>query len=473
MTIAAERVAQAPDVPIAEVTAELHNDHQRLDALETAGDLTTSMRAVLDWSYGALPPSARRLFRLVAAHPAPELDLAAAAAAAGVPMVRVRRGVDTLAGLHLVRRTAGNRLALHDLVRAYAREQLDAEPDAERDEARARLLDWYLHTVAHACWALDPRTRAIALPPPSADLAPLTFDRDEALRWCESERRSVRAVAEAAADAGRHEAVGNLATLYWTYLDVRGQPGEVGALCRLALRSVRALGDRKEEALALNRLGIAELLLGEFGGAEEHMRAALALDRARGDRDAEVETLTNLGRVLSAAGRFGDAVRVCEQALELIDRPEKGWRAWNNLATALQQAGRLGEALDAVARALDAADGYERVTAHDTRQRTFEAVGMRAYTRDTRAWIHLGLRQWDEALADFRHAHRKAVELGEWRLEAAALEGAGQVLHRRGEQANAHRVWASALEVLLDAEAHVAASKLRETMSTCCAKAAS
>ncbi|HEV7650936.1 MAG TPA: BTAD domain-containing putative transcriptional regulator [Actinophytocola sp.] len=473
-TIAAERVAQAPDVPIAEVAAELDVDHRRLDVLETAGDLTTSMRAVLDWSYGALPLSARRLLRLIAVHPSRELDLAAAAAAAGVPVTQARRGVDTLAGLHLARRVPGNRLALHDLIRAYARDLLEAEPAAERDEAGTRLFDWYLHTVAHACWALDPRTRSITLPPPPADLAPLTFDREEALRWCESERRSVRAIAEAAADAGRHRAVGDLAALYWAYLDLRGQPAEVATVCRLALRSARALGDRATEALLLNRMGIAVLLLGEFDRAEEHMLAALELDRQRGDRTAEAETLTNLARALVAGGRARDAVQVSEEALARLDRPEKGWRAWNNLATALQQAGRPREALDAVARALDAADLHEREPGdRDDRQRPFEVAGMKAYTRDTRAWIHLDLGEWDEALADFRHAHRTAVQLGEWRLEAAALTGAGQTLHVRGEPSRAHRVWSSALDVYLDVEAHAAASDLRRTMRTCCVRAAS
>lgn len=127
-----------------------------------------------------------------------------------------------------------------------------------------------------------------------------------------------------------------------------------------------------------------------------------------------------------------------------------------------------------MAHALSAADLYEReVDEDDDRQRTFEAAGMRAYTRDTRAWIHLDLGEWDDALTDFRHAHRTAVQLGEWRLEAAALTGAGQTLHLRGEPATAHRVWSSAMEVYLDVEAHAAASDLRRTMTTCCARAAS
>ena len=470
-TIAAERVAQAPDVPIAEVAAELDGDQRRLDLLESAGDLTTSMRTVLGRSYRALPPAAQRLFRLSAAHPAHEFDVAAAAAAAGVPVTSGRRDADTLAGLHLARRVPGSRVAVHDLVGEYARELFAAEPAGDRDDARARLLEWYLHSIAHACATLDPRTRPVPLAAPGPGIAPLEFaTRDEALRWCEAERRSVPAVAEAAARAGRYESVRDLAALYWTYLDLRGRPNDVNAVCRLALESARAVGDHHEEALQLNRLGISHLLLGEFDRAEEQGLAALALDRKLGDTAAEAETLTNLARILVAAERPLEAARMCEAALDRLDRPEAGWRAWNNLAMARMRAGQVEAALAAVDKALHASDLHRHT---GDRQQMLDAVGMQAYSRETRARVWQLLGRCDEALADFRHAHRTAVDLGEWRLEAEALIGAGEVLHKRGEIARAHRVWTSALEVYTDVEAHTDATGLRHTMTTCCTEAAS
>ncbi|MFJ1764733.1 BTAD domain-containing putative transcriptional regulator [Amycolatopsis sp. NPDC088138] len=464
--ILAERIARSPDVPVGELAAELAAEQRRLDALEVGGDLAVSMRVVLGWSYGALPDATRAFLRAVGAHPVAEFDLAAAAAAAGVPGAHARHAVDELTGLHLARRVTGSRVVLHDLVREYAGELLQGK---ERADVLDRLLAWYQHTIAAACTALDVRGRPNPLPP-ADDVTPLHFGtRADALRWCETEGRAVLGLADTAARAGRHDAVSAIAGLYWTYLDTRGRPHEVQAICRLALSAARAEGDAVAEALHLNRLGIAHLLLGDFAVAEEHARAALALDRARGDHAAEAETLVNLARILIYAARPADAIPLCRQALARLARPETGWRAWNNLATAQQAAGHTADALQSIERALRAADLLAAAGGHE---QTLDAAGMRAYSSDTRGHILLQLHRRAEALDDFRHAHHAAVELGEWRLEAEALIGAGQVLHVQGRTGQAHQTWTKALDVYLDVEAHTAAARLREKLVTCCAAAA-
>ncbi|HWD00854.1 MAG TPA: BTAD domain-containing putative transcriptional regulator [Amycolatopsis sp.] len=461
IAVAAERIARSPGVPISEFAAELAGQ-DRLDALDAGSDLTASMRAVLGWSYAASTPEARTFLRRLGALPTTEFDLAAAAAAAGYGLGPARRAAEELSGLHLARRVAGNRLALHDLVRAYAAEQLTTE----RADARARLIEWYRYTIAAACAVLDPRARPVPLPPPGVDAAPLAFaGRAEALSWCDTERRTVFAIAEDAARAGLHESVDSLAELYWVYLDMRGRPHEVRAICELAAASARAAGDEAAEARHLNRLGIAHLLLGEFDAAEKCGQAALVLDRARADHAAEAETLTNLARIAITSGRAAEAIPLCEAALSLLPAPERGWRAWNNLATALQRADRLPEAAEAIDRALHAATLHSNTADH---QQALDAAGMAAYSRDTRGHIHLQSHRPADALADFRHAHHIAVELGEWRLEAEALIGAGHALHTQGRRQAAHRTWAKALEVFEDAEAHIPAGELREVMAGCC-----
>lgn len=457
--IVGERIARSPGVPVGEFTAELGGEQRRLDLLDVGGEPASSMRAVLDWSYRALPPETQSFLRRLGAHPAPEIDLAAAAAAAGVALARARTAADELSGLHLARRRPGHRLVLHDLVREYADELLTTE----REAARLRLVEWYQHTIAAACALLDPRSRPV--PPPGDAVVPLAFTgRADALRWCDAERTTVVAIAETAARDGQHEAVGTLAELYWVYLDMRGRPREVRAMSELAVSSARAAGDGAAEARHLNRLGIALVLLGEFTAAEESGTAALALDRARGDHAAEAETLTNLARIAVAAGRPADAIPLCREALACLPDPERGWRAWNNLATAQQDAGHTEDARESIERALHAADLLGETGDH---QLTLDAVGMRAYSRDTRGHIHLRLGAPDDALADFRHAHHIAVELGEWRLEAEALIGAGHALHTQGRAERAHQVWTKALDVFTDVEAHAAIAGLRRVMAEC------
>nr|WP_255481913.1 BTAD domain-containing putative transcriptional regulator [Amycolatopsis sp. SID8362] len=460
--ILAERIARSPDVPVGELAAELALEQRRLDALEVGGDVAVSMRVALGWSYGALPDATRSFLRSTGAHPVAEFDLAAAAAAAGVPGVVARHAVDELTGLHLAHRVTGSRVVLHDLVRDYAGELLHGK---ERADALDRLLLWYQQTIAAACTTLD--VRGCPDPPPPADnVTPLTFGtRAEALRWCETAGRAVLALADTAARTGRYHSVGTLVGLYWSYLDTRGRPHEVSAICRLALNAARAEGDTVGEALHLNRLGIAHLLLGDSAVAEEHVRAALALDRARGDHAAEAETLVHLARILVCADRPAEAIPLCRKALACLSRHETRWRAWNNLAAAQQEAGRAADALESVGRALHAADLLGEA---DRRERTLDAAAMRAYSLDTRGHILLKLHRHADALDDFRHAHHSAIELGEWRLEAEALVGAGQALHVQGRFGPAHQTWEKALDVYRDVEAHTAAARLRETLRTCC-----
>src|SRR5206468_4144097 len=71
LRIAAERVAVRPHVTLAEVVADLADEHRRLDMLDT-GDPHTAVRAVFSWSYGALPADLARAFRLLGLHPGPD-----------------------------------------------------------------------------------------------------------------------------------------------------------------------------------------------------------------------------------------------------------------------------------------------------------------------------------------------------------------------------------------------------------------
>lgn len=97
-----------------------------------------SVRAVLDWSHDLLDPDEQRVFRRLAGFLAP-FDLAAAAAVAGEGMspASVADIVGRLTDKHLLERD-GDRWRMLDLVHSYAREQLDASPDAEA-VATARL----------------------------------------------------------------------------------------------------------------------------------------------------------------------------------------------------------------------------------------------------------------------------------------------------------------------------------------------
>ncbi|OZM75523.1 hypothetical protein [Pseudonocardia sp. MH-G8] len=103
-----------------QLLAELHNEEDRLDLLET-GDDHTSVRAVLSWSYRRLAPEAARLYRLCGfrcPHPGHHLDVHGAAALLGATDLRTaRRLLGELVRSGLMEVAPDGRHRMHDLLR--------------------------------------------------------------------------------------------------------------------------------------------------------------------------------------------------------------------------------------------------------------------------------------------------------------------------------------------------------------------
>jgi hypothetical protein len=132
LAILAARAGTCLDLPIQDMAAELRADVDRLDALEP-GEGGLGPRAVLSCSFRALSPGAAELLALLALSPGADIDAAAAASMAGLPLPRTRALLRELEDAHLVDR-AGHRHSMHDLVRLFALERARhtlAEPQRE------------------------------------------------------------------------------------------------------------------------------------------------------------------------------------------------------------------------------------------------------------------------------------------------------------------------------------------------------
>ena len=95
-----------------------------------------------------------------------------------------------------------------DLTREHARALADRlDPDRDRDQATARLLDYYHHTAGLA----DALLARQAGPAPAAGAmqaaVPALADREQALAWARAERASLLACLGQAAGAGQHARV--------------------------------------------------------------------------------------------------------------------------------------------------------------------------------------------------------------------------------------------------------------------------
>jgi hypothetical protein len=196
LRVAAELAAARPGVALAELVAELGDQQRRLDLLGADGDPRTAVRTVFSWSYRRLGPDAARAFRFSGLYPGPDFDAYAIAALMAATADQARRALRELARAHLIHPTGPDRYALHDLLRAYARELVGTEDgDDERHAALTRLCGHNLYAAANAMNTLFPAGRRGRPPPTSpAHIPPLT-EPGEVRAWLGEQRALLIAVA--------------------------------------------------------------------------------------------------------------------------------------------------------------------------------------------------------------------------------------------------------------------------------------
>jgi hypothetical protein len=277
LRIAAERVASHPCSTLADLSEELANERDPLDMLFTGEDDTTAVRAVLSWSYQALPPETARMFRLLGLHAGPDISLPAAAALAGTTTAQARQLLDRLTGEHLLEETGRDRYRFHDLLRLYAAERaMTEETDHDRDNAVRRLLAWYLYTADAAGRILTSQWRCVPLDSPGADFLPLTFTtHHQALEWCEAERANLVAATRHAAECGQHVIAWKLPAVLWGFFAMRAYWADWITTHEIGLAATHYLHDRHGAAWIANNLGDGYRGLKRFDDAINHLQQAL------------------------------------------------------------------------------------------------------------------------------------------------------------------------------------------------------
>jgi tetratricopeptide (TPR) repeat protein/DNA-binding XRE family transcriptional regulator len=357
LRVAAELAAARPAASLAELADELVDEQQRLDLLDADGDSGTGIRAVFSWSYRHLDPEAAGLFRFLGLQPGLDAGRYAAAALSATTVRQARRVLDALARAHLIHATGPGRYAMHDLLRAYARE-IAAACDKEDDvrAALTRLFDFYLHTAAAALDTLFPaeRHRRPRIPAPATAVPPLAAPTD-AKAWLDTELANLVAVAAHTAVGGWPGHTVRLSATLSRYLTGGGHFAQAVVIYTHALAAARAIGDHAAEATALSNLSQIDLHHGRSQRAASQLRQALALFRAAGDRPGEARVLHNLATVEAQQGHYQQAGVHHQQALELYlaagDRTGAA-RALHGLGDMDLRLGRYQRADDHLRRAL-------------------------------------------------------------------------------------------------------------------------
>jgi DNA-binding SARP family transcriptional activator/tetratricopeptide (TPR) repeat protein len=355
LRIAGSDLADHPRRTIGDYAARLDTGN-RLEALQVDGDQQAGVRAAFGLSYTALPPQARRLFRLLGLVPGQDVTAPVAAALADTTSGRAAELLERLATAHLIEEHAAGRYTLHDLLRLYAAEQAgSAEHESDRAAALGRLHDHYLASADAAARLLYPEK--VRLPIPDLASGQQCFpDNTAAMCWLDAERHNLLAVIQHAAEHGPRATACLLADTLRGYLDIRMYTVDWLTAAQTGSRCAERDGDLPAQAAAQLSLALLHWKQSQSQRAVEHYTHALALTGRAGWLDGHAAALGNLGRVYADLGKLEQAAAYHAQALA-IDR-RTGWLAGQatklgNLGEVYHELGRLDEAMTTLTESLD------------------------------------------------------------------------------------------------------------------------
>jgi len=306
-----------------------------VDRLELMTAENLSVAAAFNLSYEDLAPDQQRLFRRLGLHPGADIDAYAAAALDGTGLAAAGRGLEALYDQYLVAEPARGRYRLHDLIREHAHALAErVDPDGDRDQATAWLLDYYQHTAARADALIARQARpALAQADGAVPAAvPAMADREQALAWARAERASLLACLDHVTRTGQHARVTALTAGLAGLLRHDGPWAEAITRHTAAIQAAGHLGDRLGQANALNDLGDVRRLTCDYPAAAEALEQALGIYRDLGNRLGQANALRDLGAVRRLTGDYPAAAEALEQALGI----------YRDLGDLLGQANALG-----------------------------------------------------------------------------------------------------------------------------------
>lgn len=221
---------------------------------------------------------------------------------------------------------------------------------------------------------------------------------------------------------GESEALNAMGRAY----DVLGQYSQALEVYQLALAIDREMDDRGGQGIVLNNIGDIYTKLGQYTQAMEFYQQAVIFHREEDNNLMEVITLNNLGRTYIELGQYAQAIESYEQLLDeqLLDEhqqdvdPNIEARIYNNMGLAYNRMGNYEMALQ-----FYVGSGWcSGVFSRDCDRR------VDANTRNGRGVAYHGLRQYPQALESYQQALTIFREIGEQAGESITFANIGRLL---------------------------------------------
>jgi DNA-binding SARP family transcriptional activator/tetratricopeptide (TPR) repeat protein len=403
LRIVAARLAARPHWTLASMVHRLANERHRLDEL-AHGEMT--VRASLSLTHDGLDVPDRRLLRLLSLAPGPTLPGWLAGAVLDDRRAQPSDLMEQLVDVQMLDVVAVDvngefRYRFHEIIRVFARDQLEAVGRAEAREATERMLGGWLAILEQAHRKVYGGDYTVLRGAAQRWQLPAAYTDQllvKPLEWMDAEHDNLcRAVDQAAAEQF-DEHCWELATALVTLFESRGYLDLWERTHRQALEAARRADNRRGVAALLGSLGTLYLSRRQPEESRSALEAALAVFEELDDKH---------GRAL------------CRRDLALLER-QRGDED----------------------RALELYDGALR---------DFDLVGdivgrATVLTQSAHVWMRRG----DGAIAHARLQDALAIyrSVGYTGGEARALRRMGQVLMQRGESERAERTFSEVLAMV-------------------------
>ena len=440
LCLAGAWAAANPGLPLASLADRLESTGNVLRVL-SSDDPTADPRTVFSCSYQELGSRARRAFRLLGLHPGPDVTAAALAGLADLAPREAEETLRELATVQLVHEHRPGRFVVHDLLRVFAAERLEAEATAaERSEAARRMLEHYLYSADRADRLLASYRDRIDLGEPPPDVRPEAIDGlRRAREWLAAEYPVLLALVRLEVDPEHDQLIWKLAWCLVEYIMVRHRGQDMVACQSAALAAARRSREVFAEVVSLGYLAAGLLYL------EDHEAARIRLDRAMSlaeEHDmpwVKGFVLYGLGVAAGRGERHEEAIGYAGLAREHFREVEdEVWEARAEHVIGWHSA-RLG-------RFAEASASFERIL----------AVGRAAGVEVAEATAHFGYgyiaqreRRFEEALERYGRALGTYRAHGMEPTAAFVMEHVGETRLAMGDGAAARAEWARARRLYL------------------------
>ena len=444
LRIVAARLAARPHWTLASMVHRLANERHRLDEL-AHGEMT--VRASLSLTHDGLGATERRLFRLLSLAQGPTLpgwlagalldDHRAQPSDLLEPLVDVQM-LDVVA----VEATGGFRYRFHEIIRVFAREQLEVgeEPEQQRAAVERMVGGWLAileqaHRKVYGGDYTVLRGTATRWQPPAAHVEELLADP---LEWMDAEYVNLCRAVDLAAAAQLDEHCWELATTLVTLFEARGYLDLWERTHRQALEAVRRAGNKRGTAALLSSLGTLHLSRRQPEESKVALDAAFGMFEELDDPHGRALCLRDLGLL---ERRRGDSP---EAALALYERSVRDFELAEDIvgkASALTQSAHIwmsqGDTAAAYVRLEEALEIYRAVGYVGGQARALRRVGQVLLQRGE---PEAAERKLTEVLAMVRR-------LGDVIGESHLLVDLGEANAGMGRFEQAERMYNAALEI--------------------------